>query len=93
MASAREQAIRRLEAALQTLEVAIARRASESAGAEGLADEVQMLTADRARLAETLDGAQARALKLENVNRDVSRRLGAAVETIQAVLAAEAERP
>mgnify|MGYP006198435425 CR=1 FL=1 len=44
-------------------------------GAEGLADEVQMLTADRARLAESLDQAQARAAKLENVNRDVSRRL------------------
>jgi hypothetical protein len=49
-----------------------------------------MLTADRARLAESLDQAQARASKLESINRDVSRRLGAAVETIEAVLQAEA---
>jgi hypothetical protein len=92
MASAKERAVRRLEAALAALEAAVAQRASASAGAEGLADEVQMLTQDRARLAEALDGAQARAQKLENANRDVSRRLGAAVETIQSVLAAEAER-
>ena len=92
MASATEQAIRRLEAALQTLENAIQHRLSQSLGAEGLADEVQMLTADRARLAENLDQAQARAAKLENVNRDVSRRLASAVETIRAVLQAEAER-
>lgn len=92
MASAREQAFRRLEAALQGLEVAIGQRLATSAGAEGLADEVQMLTSDRARLAETLDGAQARLQKLENVNRDVSRRVAAAVDTIRSVLEAEAER-
>ena len=93
MASATEQAVRRLEAALQNLEVAVRQRLSQSVGAEGLADEVQMLTADRARLAEDLDKAEARAAKLENANRDVSRRLGAAVETIRGVLQAEAERP
>jgi hypothetical protein len=92
MASATEQAVRRLEAALQALEIAIEQRLSRTVGAEGLADEVGMLTADRARLAEDLDQAQARAVKLENANRDVSRRLGAAVETIRGVLQAEAER-
>jgi len=93
MGSAREQAVRRLEAALQTLEVAIGQRLASSAGADGLADAVQMLTSDRARLAETLDGSQARALKLENVNRDVSRRVAAAVDTIRSVLDVETERP
>jgi hypothetical protein len=92
MASAREQAVRRLEAALQGLEVAIGQRLATGAGAEELADEVQMLTSDRARLAESLDGAQARVQKLENVNRDVSRRVATAVETIRSVLDAEAER-
>jgi hypothetical protein len=90
MASVAEQALRRLEAALARLEMAVERRASQGEGAEGLSDEVQMLTADRARLAESLDQAQARAAKLESINRDVSRRLGAAVETIEAVLQAEA---
>ena len=92
MASVTEQAIRRLEAALHGLESAIERRLAQSIGVEGLSDEVQMLTSDRARLAENLDQAQARALKLENANRDVSRRLGAAVETIRDVLQAETER-
>ena len=48
-----------------------------------------MLSADRARLAETLDRAQAWVAKLETVNRDVSRRLDGAIETLRAVLAAE----
>ena len=91
MPSTTEQAVKRLEAALRSLEAAIEQRASRSAGAEGLADEVQMLTADRARLAESLDQAQARAARLENVNRDVSRRLGTAVETIRSVLEPGAE--
>lgn len=93
MPSATEQAVRRLEAALRSLELAIDRRLSQSVGAEGLAEEVQMLTADRARLAETLDQAQARAMKLETVNRDVSRRLGNAVQTIRSVLLTDPDRP
>lgn len=91
MASATERAVRRLEAALQGLELAIGQRLSRSAGAEGLTDEVQMLSADRARLAESLDQAQARAAKLDNVNREVSRRLGATVEAIREILDAEPE--
>ena len=51
-----------------------------------------MLTADRARLAETLDQAQARSVKLENLNREASRRLASAVETIRSILQ-EPERP
>ena len=86
MASGAEQALKRLEAALSSLELAIGQRLTQSEGAEGLADEVQMLTADRARLAESLDQAQARAARLESVNRDASRRVGAAMETIGAVL-------
>jgi hypothetical protein len=64
MPSATEGAVRRLEAALRSLETAVDERLSRSFGAEGLADEVQMLTADRSRLAEHLDEAQARAVKL-----------------------------
>ena len=48
-----------------------------------------MLTSDRARLAENLDQVQARAAKLETINRDVSRRLDTAIETIRSVLAEE----
>jgi hypothetical protein len=73
MPSTTEQAVRRLEAALQTLEV-------------------QMLSADRAQLAESLDQVQARASKLETINRDVSRRLDSAIETIKAVLDADEDQ-
>lgn len=91
MPSATEEAARRLEAALSTLEQAVEERLSQSRGADGLAEEVQMLTADRARLAEALDQMQAYAGKLETINRDVSRRLDDAIDTIRSVLAADEE--
>ncbi len=91
MPSAMETAVRRLEAALQGLEHAVEERLSLAVGADGLAEEVQMLTSDRARLAETLDQAEARAAKLETINRDVSRRLDTAIETVRGVLADEEE--
>ena len=86
MASGAEQALRRLEAALSSLELAIEQRLTEKESAEGLGEEVRMLTADRARLAESLDQAQARSARIEGLNRDASRRIGAAMEAISAVL-------
>lgn len=91
MPSTTEHAVRQLEAALQSLEYAVERRLSQSAGADGLAEEVRMLTADRAELAETLDQAEARAAKLEQLNRDAARRLDAAIATIREVLQADEE--
>jgi predicted nucleic acid-binding Zn-ribbon protein len=91
MPSATEQAVRHLEAALESLEYAVEQRLSQATGADGLAEEVQMLSSDRAELAEALDQAQARAAKLEHVNRDVSRRLDGAIAAIRELLAAEAE--
>ena len=91
MPSATENAVQQLEAALQSLEYAVERRLSQSTGADGLAEEVQMLTSDRAELAETLDRAEARAAKLEHINRDVSRRLDSAIEAIREILQADEE--
>jgi Domain of unknown function (DUF4164) len=91
MPSSTELAVKRLEAALQTLEHVVEERLSLSTGPDSLAEEVQMLSSDRARLAETLDQAQARAAKLETINRDVSHRLDSAIETIRSVLAADEE--
>jgi chromosome segregation ATPase len=91
MPSPTEQAVKRLEAALQTLEHVVEERLSLTAGADELVEEVQMLSSDRAGLAEKLDQMQARAAKLETINRDVSRRLDSAIETIRAVLAADEE--
>jgi hypothetical protein len=91
MVSATEHAVKRLEAALKSLEQAVEQRRSLADGGERLAAEVEMLTADRARLAETLDQSVARALALETVNRDVSKRLDTAIETVRGLLAASGE--
>ncbi|MEZ5802433.1 MAG: DUF4164 domain-containing protein [Rhizobiaceae bacterium] len=48
--------------------------------------EVQRLNADRSRLAQELDTSEARAERLEEANKEVSRRLVTAMETIRAVL-------
>ena len=48
--------------------------------------EVQRMNADRARLAQELDNSEARGERLEEANREVSRRLVTAMETIRAVL-------
>jgi ElaB/YqjD/DUF883 family membrane-anchored ribosome-binding protein len=90
MPSTTEQAVKRLEAALQSLEHAVERRLAQ-AGNGDLADEVQMLARDRARLAEELDQSQARAQRLEGVSRDVSRRLTSAMEAVEVLLQDEPE--
>ena len=45
--------------------------------------------ADRSRLASDLDAAAARARTLETTNREVARRLDAAIDTIRSVLEAQ----
>ena len=89
MPSATEHAVRQLEAALQSLEYAVERRLSQASGADGLAEEVQMLSSDRAELAEALDRAQAYAARLEQLNRDASRRLDNAIAALRDVLSSD----
>lgn len=89
MAKDVEQSVRALESALSRLESAIKRRVE--AGSEDLRIEVQTLSSDRARLAENLDKSAAKIEALETVNRDVSKRLSAAMESVSAVLQAELE--
>lgn len=81
-----DQALAELSAAIGGLENAVDMRIEhqrQSADAEG---EVRRVHADRARLAQELDQSQFRANRLEEVNREVSRRLVTAMETIRAVL-------
>jgi Domain of unknown function (DUF4164) len=47
---------------------------------------VQRMNVDRARLAQELDSAEAKSERLADVNREVSRRLVSAMETIRSVL-------
>lgn len=84
-----DAALAALETAFSTLENAIDARAENLQNREELENEVRIVHEDRAGLARELDQAQFRANRLEEVNREVSGRLVAAMETIRSVLAHE----
>jgi uncharacterized protein DUF4164 len=84
-----EIAQRRLALALDALEAAAERRQDADRVQQSLANQVEALGVDRARLASELDDATARARTLETANRDVAQRLDQAIETIRGVLEAE----
>jgi SMC interacting uncharacterized protein involved in chromosome segregation len=81
-----KEAISRLSKAMEALEDAVAARLERDADYMETEAEVQRMNADRARLAHELDNAEARSERLQDANREVSRRLVAAMETIRAVL-------
>jgi len=83
-----EAALGRVEQALRRLEAAVDRRLHADLSLTGLEDEVRRLGEDRSRLAQDMDAAEARAARLEEVNREVSRRLVGAMEQIRSVLEA-----
>lgn len=80
------QAIDRLEQALARLDDHIDRDLEQRQDYRDAEEEVQRLNADRSRLASALDESEARSERLEEVNKEVSRRLVTAMETIRAVL-------
>jgi hypothetical protein len=81
-----DAASRRLALALDALEAAVEHRDEADRSEFALAEQVQVLGADRARLASELDAAAARARRLEAANREIAARLDAAIATIRAVL-------
>lgn len=81
-----ETALTRLSQAIGRLEAAAQRRLEADASVDGLQDELQRLGEDRSQLAATLDTAEARVARLEDANREVSRRLVSAMESIRSVL-------
>lgn len=81
-----KQVISRLNEAVAALERGAEvhlSRTRDSADAEA---EVQRMNSDRSRLAQDLDNSESRAQRLEDANKEVSRRLVTAMETIRAVL-------
>jgi hypothetical protein len=86
MAVSATAALKRLEAALDSLESAIERRLEGTLEVANLENELHRLGTDRSRLAQSLDAAEARTAKLEEANTEVSRRLVAAMESIRSVL-------
>lgn len=85
-----DRAAARLDKALAALAHALSRRSEREAELLDVEAEVQRMGADRSRLAESLDNAEARSKRLEDTNREVSRRLVNAMESIRNVLDREA---
>jgi hypothetical protein len=81
-----EAAAKRLTLALDALAAAAERRLEADRADAGLADQVHALGADRSKLAAQLDAEAARARRLEATNRDIARRLDAAIASIRSVL-------
>ena len=79
-------AFRRLETALNLIESAVDRRLESERQVAGLEGELHRLGTDRSQLAQSLDAAEARSAALAEANREVSRRLVAAMESIRGVL-------
>jgi hypothetical protein len=84
-----ERATRRLNSALDTLEAAVNRRHDEDRQRDALEAQLQAFGSDRSKLAAELDHVRARSVDLESANREVSRRLDRAADTIRTVLAAQ----
>lgn len=79
-------AFSQLNSALDKLEKIVDVRVEREAALGDAEAEVQRMGADRSRLAESLDAAQERAQQLEHVNKEVSRRLVDAMESIRGVV-------
>lgn len=86
MAATISSSLEKLDQAVALLESAVEARLERETGLLQAEAEVQRMGADRARLAESLDNSVAKSQRLENANREVSRRLVDAMESIRAVL-------
>ncbi len=86
-ASGVNDALGRVDAAIHSLESAIEGRREELQATSGLEEELHRLGLDRSQLAQSLDTAESRSGRLEETNREVSRRLVAAMESLRQVLA------
>jgi hypothetical protein len=84
-----ERAQRRLDVAIDALESAVHLRVERDGRRESLEVQLQAFGSDRSRLAAELDQIRACSGDLEDANREVSRRLERAVDTIRTVLGAE----
>jgi chromosome segregation ATPase len=81
-----DAALAELRQAISGLDNAVDARLDRQRETGEIEGEVRRVHADRSKLAQELDQAEFRANRLEEVNREVSRRLVTAMETIRAVL-------
>ncbi|MCZ2328814.1 DUF4164 domain-containing protein [Bartonella sp. F02] len=80
------QALEQLEKALRNLEITIINRNAVIDKNNEWEEEIQRMNADRSRLAQALDKVEAHAERLETINKEVSKRLIKAMETIRIVI-------
>ncbi len=85
-ATALDAATKRLTLALDTLEAAVERRRDSDRNGQSFGEQLHALDADRARLAAELDEVTARSREIESTNREIARRIDAAMDGIRAVL-------
>lgn len=81
-----KEVLARLGKAMDQMESSILARLEHEQDYSEAEAEVQRLNADRSRLALELDNSEAKSERLEDANKEVSRRLVTAMETIRAVL-------
>ena len=81
-----QSALEALKKALTQLDNEVDRQVETSRSSTEAAAELGRMIEDRSRMALELDQSQDRANRLEEANREVSRRLVTAMETIRAVL-------
>ena len=79
-------ALARLNKALESLDNAVEANLETRKSPASAGEEMQRMAEDRAKLARDLDSSEDRANRLEETNREVSRRLVAAMETVRNVL-------
>ncbi len=83
-----ETALARLRASLSLLEAVAARRSESDRSKSTLETELALMQDDRARLALELDGALARANRLDATTRELAGRIDRAMGSVRSVLAA-----
>jgi hypothetical protein len=77
---------RRFTQALDMLDAAVDRRIEIDRSRTLLTEQVHALDADRSKLAADLDAQLGKVRSLESANREIARRLDAAMESIRHVL-------
>jgi len=81
-----DEALKRLNSALDQLDAAAMRRAEAEAGRSDLAEELAVMQDDRSRLGVELDAALAQVRRLDVANSDARARLLQAAAALRAVL-------
>ncbi len=81
-----ESGIRRLNAAMEALEIAVGRKQANGKAIGEMERDLHQITEDRSRLAAELDRVRQRAAMLEDANDEAAGRLQSAIGTVRALL-------